>query len=324
MTELRHDHRRAIAWLLVANLFWGLSFPLLKAVNLINAQRVPEAGNWFVTAMTLAPRFGLAALVLVAVLRGRLFGMTRRELLQGLLLGLSNAAGMLFQVDGLQFTDASVSAFLTQFSAILIPVVVAVRLRRLPSATVGACALLVLAGVAILGRFDFRALHLGRGECETLLSSIFFMAQIFLLEDPRYAGNRVLWVSAAMFAVEGLLFSALALGTAVHPADCFVPWTSVPWLAFTAVLTGVCTLGAFLLMNRWQPKITATEAGLIYCFEPVFASVMALFLPAWLSAWAGFEYANETLTWQLLVGGGLITLANVWLQVKPGGDRGEL
>jgi hypothetical protein len=70
-------------------------------------------------------------------------------------------------------------------------------------------------------------------------------------------------------------------------------------------------------MNAWQPKITATEAGLIYCVEPIFASVMALFLPAVFSAWAGINYPNELATWTLLVGGGLVTLANVILQLRP-------
>jgi hypothetical protein len=70
-------------------------------------------------------------------------------------------------------------------------------------------------------------------------------------------------------------------------------------------------------MNAWQPKITATEAGLVYCIEPIFGSAMALFLPAVFSVWAGIEYSNETATWTLLVGGGLVTLANVILQLKP-------
>ncbi len=71
------------------------------------------------------------------------------------------------------------------------------------------------------------------------------------------------------------------------------------------------------MMNAWQPKITATEAGLIYCIEPIFGSGMALFLPAWYSTWAGIDYANERATWTLLVGGSLITIANVLLQLKP-------
>jgi hypothetical protein len=82
------------------------------------------------------------------------------------------------------------------------------------------------------------------------------------------------------------------------------------------VLVVCCTLVAFTLMNRWQPVLPAPEAGLIYAAEPVFASVFALFLPVWLSRFAGIEYANESATVTLLTGGGLITLANVLIQVR--------
>ena len=70
-------------------------------------------------------------------------------------------------------------------------------------------------------------------------------------------------------------------------------------------------------MNKWQPFITTTEAGLLYCSEPVFTALLALFLPAWFSLWGGLNYLNETLGVNLLVGGGLITLANVLIQLKP-------
>lgn len=310
-------HRRALIGLLLANLLWGLSFPVIKAMVHTHTVLLPASGNWFITAMSVAPRFLLAAAVLLLVARRSLAGITPGEWRQGLLLGVANGLGMLLQVDGLQFTSASVSAFLTQFYAIMIPVVIAVRVRRAPPAVIWVCAGLVLAGVAILGRFDFDTLSLGRGEIVTLLSSVFFMWQIFILGDPRHAGNRPLPVSAVMFATVGGLFTLLALGTAPAASAVLVPWTSGPWLVFTGLLTVFCTLGAFLLMVRWQPSITTTEAGLIYCFEPVFASVMALFLPAWFSRWVGFDYPNETLTWQLIAGGGLITLANVLLQFRP-------
>ncbi|AOS44455.1 EamA-like transporter family protein [Lacunisphaera limnophila] len=309
-------HRRALLGLLLANLLWGLSFPVVKAMVHTQEQLLPGSGNWFITAMTVGPRFLLATVVLALVAGAKLRGLTRGELRQGAWLGLANALGLLLQVDGLQFTSASVSSFLTQFYAVLIPVVVALKVRRAPAPVVGACVLLVLAGVAILGRFDFHALSFGRGELSTLAGSVFFMGQIFVLADPRYAGNRALPVSAVMFATVGLLFTILALATAPAAADVLVPWTSGPWLVFTGLLTVFCTLGAFMLMIRWQPVITATEAGLIYCFEPLFASVMALFLPGLFSRWVGFDYPNETLTWQLLVGGGLITVANGLLQLK--------
>jgi drug/metabolite transporter (DMT)-like permease len=88
-------------------------------------------------------------------------------------------------------------------------------------------------------------------------------------------------------------------------------------LVLTMTLTVFCTLGSFSLMNAWQPKITATEAGLVYCVEPIFGSLMALFLPAMLSVWAGIHYANEQATFHLLVGGGLITAANILITLKP-------
>jgi len=303
--------------LLLANLFWGLSFPLIKTIILAHQQLLPASGNWFITASTIAPRFILATAVLGLLLWKKLGSFTRREIEQGLLLGVTAGAGMLFQNDGLQFTSASVSAFLTQLYAIMIPLYLAFRLRRWPSGVVLWCSALVLAGVAVLGRFDFRTMQLGRGELETLLCSVFFMMQILLLARKKYAVNRVLPVTLGMFAVEAVLFTGLALGTAPRAADLLVPWTSGPWLVFTALLTLFCTLGSFIIMNRWQPKITASEAGLIYCVEPLFASVMALFLPGWFSGWAGLDYANEQLTWHLLVGGGFITLANVLIQLRP-------
>jgi drug/metabolite transporter (DMT)-like permease len=317
MTSPQSVHRQAILMLLVANFCWGLSFPLIKAMVHAHRLAVPESGTWFITAYTVAPRFLIATLVMLVLLWPRLRTFTRLEVKQGLLIGVTAGTGMLFQNDGLQFTDASVSAFLTQFYAIMIPTWLALRARRWPSGTVLLCGGLVLAGVAILGRFDFRALHLGRGEMETLLSSVFFMMQILLLDSKQFAANRALPVTLVMFTVQALLFSVMAAGTAPSAASLLVPWTSGAWLTFTLLLTLFCTLGAYTLMTMWQPKITATEAGLIYCVEPLFASLLALFLPAIFSAWGGFNYPNEQLTWHLLVGGGLITLANVLIQLNP-------
>jgi drug/metabolite transporter (DMT)-like permease len=232
-------------------------------------------------------------------------------------IGLFAAGGMLLQNDGLHFTAASTSAFLTQFYAILIPVYVAWRARRRPTAIVWWCCALVLVGVAVLGRFNWRELSFGRGEVETLVSSFFFMGQILLLEKPEFAANRPMKLTLVMIGTEMLVFWILVAFTAPSTTAVITPWTSTGWLGLTGMLTIFCTLGAFSLMNRWQPKISATEAGLIYCVEPIFGSLMALFLPALFSMWVGINYPNETPTAQLLIGGGLITLANVLIQLRP-------
>lgn len=303
--------------LVVANVFWGVSFPLIKALTGVHERLLPGSSSWFITASAIFPRFFIGALVVGACCVGALRTLTRSEVRQGVGLGLFALTGMVFQNDGLQLTSASTSAFLTQFYAIMIPAFLAWRARRLPPWTVWVSGALVLAGVAVLARLDWRDLRLGRGELETLVCSVFFMGHILWLGRAEFGGNRALPVTVVMFAVEAVFGLGLALVTAPHAADVLVPWTAAPWLGFTAALTLFCTIGSFTLMNMWQPKISTTEAGLIYCIEPVFVALMALFLPAWFSAWGGFNYPNETLSMNLLLGGGLITAANVLIQLRP-------
>ncbi|HEX2854573.1 MAG TPA: EamA family transporter [Opitutaceae bacterium] len=310
-------HRRALLMLVLATAFWGLSFPVIKALVLVQERLLPGVSTWFATLYLLAPRFALALVVLLVVQARDFWKVTRGEMKQGVVIGLFSTVGMLFQNDGLQFTAASTSAFLTQFYAIVIPVYLALRSRTTPGARVWVSCALVLAGVAILGNFNWRTLHFGRGEWETLVASTFFVGQILWLEKPEFAANRPAKLTLVMFATQALLFTIPAIVVAPDSHTLLAPWTSPAWLGLTAALTVVCTLGSYLLMNAWQPKITATEAGLIYCAEPIFGSVMALFLPAIFSRWAEISYANETTTWTLLAGGFLITLANVLIQVKP-------
>jgi drug/metabolite transporter (DMT)-like permease len=283
----------------------------------LNRLLLPGAGSLYVSLAALAPRFVIAAALMLAF--GRRGGRaTRLELKQGLGIGLFAAAGTYLQTDGLQFTEASTSSFLTQFSAILIPVWIALRHRRHPGVTTWIGCVLVLLGVGILGHFDWRALKFGRGEWETLACSAFFVGQILWIEKPEFGENRPGMVTLIMFAIQAAGFTLLAAVAAPNARAFIAPWASPAWVGMTLILAVVCTIGAFSIMNRWQPKITSTEAGLIYCIEPLFASVFALFVPAILSAWAAINYPNEHATWSLVVGGALITLANVLVQTSPG------
>jgi drug/metabolite transporter (DMT)-like permease len=195
-----------------------------------------------------------------------------------------------------------------------IPVWVALVHRHLPKPKVVVSLVLVLVGLAILADLDLRTLKLGRGETETLISSLFFSGQILLLEHPRHAANDPLRFSFVMFVGMALLCVPGVWLTAPNPAACYRAFASPAAWGFLATLVLVCTLGGYLFMNRWQRDVPATEAGLIYCIEPVITSGLALFLPGLISRWTGIHYPNETLTARLLIGGGLVTAANVLLQ----------
>lgn len=314
MSERSH-RLKAIQMLVLCCVLWAVSFPTTKALSLAQKDLVPEASSWFLAALCVGYRFGLAALIMALLSVRTLPRLTRLEFEQGLGLGLFGGVGILLQVDGLVHTSASVSAFLTQCYCLFIPLWVAFRQRRRPAIKLAAACALVIAGVAVLAGVDWRNFRLGRGELETILASVVFTGQILWLERPGYARNNVNHFSIVMFVVMTLLCIPVAVMTTRQPSDWLRAYAAAAPLGFLGILVFVCTFGGYMLMNHWQRHVTATEAGLIYCLEPVFASLMALFLPMWFSQWARIGYANETVTTSLLIGGGLITAANVLVQI---------
>lgn len=300
--------------LFLATTFWASSFPLMKSLALEQQKLVPVASTWFFTTLGVMYRFGSAGLLLALFLRRDLAKISRLELEQGLGLAVFGVGGILLQMDGLAYTAASTSAFLTQCYVVFIPVWVAVVHRRRPTTKVIVSIALVMVGLAILAGIDFNSIKLGRGETETLLGSVLFTGQILWLERPRYAANDPLRFSFVMFMLMALLCVPGVWLTAPSATDCLRAYASPAAVVFLAMLVILCTIGGYLFMNRWQRYVTATEAGLIYCVEPVLTSLLALFLPALISTWAGINYTNETLTARLLIGGGLVTAANVLLQ----------
>jgi drug/metabolite transporter (DMT)-like permease len=318
------SHRlKATQMLILATALWGLSFPIMKALTMTQADLLPGRSSWFFASLCVVYRFGAAALVMVMICAGTLKQMTRLELKHGLGLGLFGGVGILLQMDGLAHTAASTSAFLTQCYCLILPLWVAARDRQWPAPKIFFSSGLVIIGVAVLAKVDWRHLQLGRGELETIIASIIFTGQILWLERPCFAHNRVGHFSLVMFVVMTLVCLPVALFTTQQAGDWGRAYATVPTLTFLAVLVVCCTLGAYLLMNHWQRHVGAAVAGLIYCIEPVCASAFALVLPAWFSAWTQVNYPNETLTPHLLIGGGLITVANVLVQVPSASPAAE-
>jgi drug/metabolite transporter (DMT)-like permease len=305
---------QALRALTAATLFWALSFPVMKTLLLVQEQRLPGTGSWFLTSLSVAARFGCAGLLLLLFTGRRLGSLTRREVEQGLVLAGFGGLGILFQMDGLAYTAASTSAFLTQAYCVFIPVWVMLVGHRLPPVKQCICIVLVVGGVWILAGLNLQTMHVGRGELETLIGSLLFTGQILTLEGARYTGNRPVMISTIMFPAMALLCLPVVWATAPSAAACLHVFAAPAPVGLLAVLVLFCTLISYLAMNYWQPSVTSTEAGLIYCLEPVLASLLALFFPFWLSRWAGVDYPNEQLTFRLVAGGGLITIANILLQ----------
>ncbi len=301
---------KAALMLLLATFFWGTSFLTMKALVMVQQRDLPESNTWFLSALSLVFRFGVSAVILIIFNWQRLRKISRLEISEGAGLGIIGGIGLLFQMDGVNYTTASTSAFITQSYCLFIPVFVALRRKEWPSKTVALSSAMVLVGVALLIQLDFTAMKLGRGEWETVVASLFFTVQILWLERPVFSKNDGNNFTFVMFLVTALMFIPVCFyyGSFHQFTHVYQSGSSV---VFSAMLAIFCTLIAYGLMNHWQRHVPATQAGLIYCSEPVFTTLFALFLPGIFSTLAKINYSNETMNSVQLMGGGLITAANI-------------
>jgi drug/metabolite transporter (DMT)-like permease len=313
--------QRAVLYLVLATAAWGLSFPTAKAVMQVQQIVFPGCPDWFHSALILCNRMLVAFVVMLCVLRSRILQMTRLELRQGIELGLFGGIGMLLQTDAQHYMPASTSAFFTQFSCIFVPICVVISRRKMPPALVLFACALVIAGCTLLSGVKLGEIHFGRGEWETIAAAALFTGQILCLERPRFTPNDPLRTSTLMFGVKGMLLSPLVFIGANRVADLPRAFITPSIIMLTIVMGFVCTAYAYAMMTTWQPKVTSTQAGIIYATEPLFASLLALFLPAIYSRYTGIHYDNEQLTWQLFAGGTLVITANLLLIYQGARER---
>jgi drug/metabolite transporter (DMT)-like permease len=330
----------AIGALVFVNALWGISFPVVKALNAITDAHFGLEGSEQSTAFRLlastwmlATRFSLAFALLCLFGFRWVFQTTRLEWRAGSIIGILFFGGMVLQVIGLATIPASRSGFLTSLTAVFTPMLGILVFRLFPSKWMVAGAILALLGVVVLTglvSIDATGMRLAEdaserwtwGDTLTTASSIFFAFQVLLLD---YYGKRMrsVTLSCGMFATTsllswGLFGFVLALQRLQPSSELTSSFTS--WMQMTSnfgytasllVLASLCSVVSFGLMNRFQPHVSASQAAVIYSLEPVFASTWALFLPGWLSGWTGIDHPNEHGSWNLISGGGMILMANV-------------
>jgi len=300
--------------LILACALWAVSFPVIKALDYEQSARLGELPKAFLAVWLQVARFALAALLMAPFMLHR--RPTRGELVQGAWLALWGGLGMALQAWGLTKTEASTSAFLTQAYCVILPLIACLRTRSAPTVRTIAATLLVIIGGAILSGVKPGELKIGPGELATLAAAFVFTFQILTLENPKYQGNRGLVVTFAMCSFIALIFLPVSWVLAPSPAAMLAAGASWPAFSLILVLALLCSVGAYGLMNCWQPRVSATEAGLIYTIEPVFTAGFVMFLPALLGRLAGHPYPNESLTVSLISGGSLILAANLLMQWK--------
>lgn len=208
----------------------------------------------------LAIRFLAGAVVLAPFTRDRRAPGLGRA---GLWCGLALLAGYVLQTVGLQYTSSSVSAFLTYLLVVMVPVIAAAALRKVPDRAVLAGVALATAGLlAMTGGVE----EIGGGELLTVGCALAFAVHIVLLSEwsPRYD-------TAALNAVQLAVVGLACLVVGVFTGGYGFPLRA--WLA--ALYTGVAVSAGALWLQVWgQRRVGATRTSLLLMIEPVAAAVL--------------------------------------------------
>ena len=244
------SRRQAVGALVLVCLVWGVSFTVTK-----------QALNYASPVVLLGVRFVLAT----AVVAGQLRGLTRAELMGGLVLGVLFWAGFVFQTAGLEYTTPSRSAFITILSTPVVPVLHYLVYRTLPRWPTLAAIGLAVAGTWLLTSPGGGA-GLNRGDLLTVGCAVLFAGQIVAAGHyaPRLPIGRLLALELGSSAVLSFATAPLLEVPRLDVGPVFV--VLIAFLAFSG-------LWSFRMQLRAQQVLTPTHTALVFTLEPVFASI---------------------------------------------------
>lgn len=268
--------------LLVVTIAWGVSFLLTK-----NALDGLETFNF------LAVRFGIATLISAVIFLKDMIRMSRKTLLLGVGVGFVMFAAYALQTVGITITTISKSAFITGTSVLMVPLFMALFLKRMPdkSSLLGAFMAFVGMGLMTLtgGSSDAgTAGSLNLGDLLTLIAAAGFA--LYILAVGKYTTQ----VDSIPFAIVQLWTVAVFSGiTSLMFETPIVPTGSDTWFAIL-FLAIICTSLAFIVQNVAQKYTSSTHTALIFSGEPVFAAMFA------------YVMVGEVLGRNGVIGGGLI------------------
>jgi drug/metabolite transporter (DMT)-like permease len=273
-TARSHQLQADLSLLLVAAI-WGTTFVLVKDAT----QTLPP-----LTFIALRFTIGFASLALL--FRGRLREAGRGVVGAGLLVAIFLYGGFVTQTFGLQTTSASVAAFITGLSTVVVPLAAFAILRHRPPSGALVGVALATGGMGLLTLKD--DLSLSQGDVLVLFCALFFALHIVMV--GKYAPR----VDAVVLATVQLG----AVAAASWPLALFLErptFAAPPGVWASVVFIGVVATGlVFFIQNVAQRFTSPTHTAVIFTMEPVFAAFFA------------YLWVGESMAGRGLIGAGLI------------------
>ncbi len=270
--------------LLFVTATWGSTFFLIKDL----LDRVPVLDF-------LALRFAIATMTLVVLFPRAVARLSPQSRRAALVLGALYGLGQILQTAGLAHTPASVSGFITGMYVIATPLFAAPLLKQRIDRTTWLAVLLAVVGLGVL---SLSGLSIGYGEALTLVAAMLYALHIVGLGAWSRSGDAIGLTIIQLAVITVIAFVVTA------PNGVTIPHRTGDWVS--VVYMAVVPAALALLGQTWaQAHLPPTRTAIIMTTEPVFAAVFAVLL------------GGEDLTSRMLVGGTLVLVAMLLVEVRP-------
>lgn len=260
----RLSERTAAIGLMIAALFWGLSYPLTKYVE--------ACPTFYIISL----RFGIAALCLAAVFH-RKFRLLNKDVIKyAFLLSFAVFLMFAFGIWGIKYTTSVRSSFFTTLSFLMIPVLNRILFKIRISRIIVISALLCLVGVFLLCYAPgMGGLVINSGDLLCLLAAVAGSVHIILVEkvskNPR--------VDSSLFTVFLMAFISL-WGTliALFTGDIHYSITSSSQLIAIILMGLFCSAVSFCLQSHLEAFVSPDRVGVIFALEPASGCILSVLL----------------------------------------------
>jgi len=243
--------------LLLVTVGWGASFILVK-----------DSLTHIETFNFLAIRFSVAFIISGIIFIQKIKCIDKKTLEYSFILGFILFAHYALQTLGLNYTTASKSAFITGLNVVMVPLLSAIVIKKLPEKKILLSVLLALTGLGLL-TLKQSITEINVGDLLTVGCALVFSLYIILVDRFTTKVDSIL-LAILQLGVVGLL----SLFYTILFENPIIPSYSGVWVNIL-ILSLVCTSGAYIIQNVAQRFTSPSHTALIYTAEPVFAAMFS-------------------------------------------------
>jgi drug/metabolite transporter (DMT)-like permease len=277
--------------ILAVTFSWGVSYYMMDL-------SLNEMGTFTLNAY----RFGFAFLVSVIILHKKLIDVSKATIVYGAVIGIIVTVMYTLATEAVKYTNLTNIGFLIALNVIITPTLEYILTKTKPSRKLFVVLMICFTGIVFMTlKEDFsinRETMFGDFLC--ILCAFSCSIQIIMVDRAVKKENvKALHLGIFQMGFTGLFFTILAFSFE-SPA---LPVAKSVWVS-VIFLSLVCTGIAFIAQSVAQQYTTASHAGIMFSFEPVFAAIAAYLL------------AGEVLSTRGYMGAGLMFISIIIMETN--------